>query len=135
METQLWNCLNIKTKDGWVLANDQKGERFSSIDDPRFEKMFTLAEQFKHMIVLESTYNGRYHVSYVRYQQCFKCDFNRRCFISKTAFKSWFSCKLPGNFQSDRLEEELGICRQSSGECYYILNMLLCYYVSNCTMS
>ena len=65
METQLWNCLNIKTKDGWVLANDQKGERFSSIDDPRFEKMFTLAEQFKHMSVLESTYNGRYHVSYV----------------------------------------------------------------------
>ena len=41
---------------------------------------------------------------------------------------------FPGNFHSDRLEEELGICMQSSGECYYISNMLLCYYVSNCTM-
>ena len=46
-----------------------------------------------------------------------------------------FSNVFPGNFQSDRLEEELGICRQSSGECYYISNILLCHYVSNCAMS
>ena len=23
--TQLWNCLNFKTKDGWVLLNDKNG--------------------------------------------------------------------------------------------------------------
>ena len=30
------------------------------------------------------------HVSYVRYQQYLKCDSKKTCFISKTAFKSWF---------------------------------------------
>ena len=62
MVTQLWNCLNIKTKDGWVLPNDKKGEPFSPIDDPGFEKMFKLAEEFKHMNVLESTYSDHGHV-------------------------------------------------------------------------
>ena len=81
--TQLWNCLNIKTKDGWVLPNDKKGEPFSSIDDPGFEKMFKLAEEFKHMNVLESTYSDHGHVSYVQYQKWIKCDFNR-------TFKQWF---------------------------------------------
>ena len=38
-----------------------------------------------------------------------------------------FSYVLPGNFQSDRLEKEFRIYRQSSGGWYYISNMLLHY--------
>ena len=30
--TQLWNCLNIKKKHGWVLLNDKNREPFSSTD-------------------------------------------------------------------------------------------------------
>ena len=44
--TQLWNCLNIKTKDCLVLLNGKNREPFSSIDDTRFEKMLNLPEQF-----------------------------------------------------------------------------------------
>ena len=36
---------------------------------------------------MESTYSGRV-MSYVPYQQCFKCNLNRTCFINKTPFKS-----------------------------------------------
>ena len=42
--TQLRNCLNIKTRDGLVLLNDKNREPFSSLDDPRFEKMLRLTE-------------------------------------------------------------------------------------------
>ena len=40
---QLRNCLNIKTKDGWVLLNDEKREAFSAINYARFEKILKLA--------------------------------------------------------------------------------------------
>ena len=64
-----------------VLLNNKNREQFSSIDDTRFEKMLKPAEQFK-----DNEYFGEHtqrprHVSYVQYQQCLKCDFNRTCFI------------------------------------------------------
>ena len=48
--------LNIKTKDGWILLNDENKEAFSSINYSRFEKMLKLAEQYNHANVSESSY-------------------------------------------------------------------------------
>ena len=56
--TQLRNCLNIKANDGWVLLSDKNREPISSTDDPRFEKMLKLAEQFKDMNVSENPHSG-----------------------------------------------------------------------------
>ena len=71
--TQLWNCLNIKTKDCLVLLNGKNREPFSSIDDTRFEKVLNLPEQFfgEHLsgrvMFLTSDSNDL--------QQCLKCNF------------------------------------------------------------
>ena len=40
--------------------------------------------------------------------------------LIKLLLRNRFSYVLPGNFQSDRLEGEFGIYRQSAGGCYYI---------------
>ena len=31
--TELWNCLNVNTKDGGILLNDKNREPFKSIED------------------------------------------------------------------------------------------------------
>lgn len=35
--TQLWNCVNVKTKHGWVLPNEKKGNH-SAIQMTRYLK-------------------------------------------------------------------------------------------------
>ena len=89
--------------------------------------MLKLAEQVKHMNVSESTYSD-----------CIICltpdtgnSLNRTLTGLLSLIKQFLnhgsSYVLPGNFQSNRLEKEFRIYRQSSGGCYYISNMLLRY--------
>ena len=59
--TQLWNCLNIKTKDCLVLLNGKNRKPLSSIDDTRFEKMLNLSEQ-----IFGEHLQWPCHVSYIR---------------------------------------------------------------------
>lgn len=47
-----------KSKIMLVLLNDGKRETSSSIDYPRFEKIFKMDKHFKHMNVSESTCSG-----------------------------------------------------------------------------
>ena len=99
---QLWNCLNIKTKDGCVLLNDKNREPFSSIDDTRFEKVLKLAEQFKHMNISESTYSGLV--------MCLTSDTSNALNVTLTRLVSMIKLLLksfPVHSQSDRLDENM----------------------------
>lgn len=133
---ELFKYENRFDQESWAWLNDKKGEPFSPIDDARFEKMFKLDEQFKHMNVLKSTYNSRGHVSTFDTSNALSVIWTGLVSLIKLLLNHGFSHVLPRNFQNDRLEVEVRICSQSSGECYYISNMLLlCCYVSNCTIS
>ena len=118
--TELWNCLNVKTKDGWILLNDKNTEPFKSIEDERFDKILSMAEKFKEMDLSKSRYCGRV--------MCLTLDTSNVLFVTlqslvsliKLLLQKRFGLVMAGNFQSDRLEGEFGIYRQSSGGCYYI---------------
>ena len=110
--TQIWSCLNIKTKGGWVLLNGRNREPFSPTDYPKFKKMLKLAEQFKYMNVLGSTSSG--HV------MCLTSDTSNALNVTLTGLVSLVklllslgsSYILPGNFPSDRLGTKCRIYRQ-----------------------
>ena len=104
--TELWNCLNAKTKDDGISENDKKREPFKSIEDVRFDKILSIAENFKEMDVSKS----RYSCSVT----CLTLDTNNALFVSlhglvsliKLLLQKHFGYIMADNFRSDRLEGE-----------------------------
>ena len=91
--------------------------------------MLKQAEQIKHMSVLESTYSGCVMCYTFDTSNALNRTLAELLSLIKLFLNHGFSYLLPGIFQSDRLEKEFDIYRQSSGGCYYTSNMLLCYLV------
>ena len=118
--TNLWNCLNVKKKYTGKNLNDKNRYPFESVDDVRFQNILNIAEKFKEMNTSLTSYSARV--------MCLTTDTSQALFRTITGLVSLiklllldgFSYVLAGNFQSDRLEGEFGIYRQSSGGCYYI---------------
>ena len=118
--TKLWNCLNVKSKDAGRNLNDRNREPFKSLEDERYKFISDMADRFKEMDVSLSKYPGRI--------MCLTVDTSNAIYVTlkgivaliKLLLTKGFSYVLPGTFQSDRLEGEFGIYRQSSGGCYYI---------------
>ena len=116
--TRMWNMLNIKRPYAAKYLNDPDREKFSSESDPRFDFLLKMATSFKLM-------------------DCCKRGCRVKCLTSETAnavhqtihgivssiknlLNLGYEYVLPGKIQSDRLEAEFGIYRQSSGGNYLI---------------
>ena len=105
--TMLWNCINVKSQNAWFLLNDENRKPFESVDDERFESTLQLAKTFKDMDVSKSRYSGRV--------MCLTADTSKALHLMLLGLVSLiillltkgFSYVLPGNFQSDRLKENL----------------------------
>ena len=107
--TNLWNCLNVKKK--------YSGKNF---DDIRFGNILNIALKFKEMDTSLSPYSGRVMCLATDTSKALFCTLIGLVSLIKLLLLDGFSYVLAGNFQSDRLEGEFGIYRQSSGGCYYI---------------
>ena len=118
--TTLWNCINVKHSDKGRNLNDPNREPFTSAYDYRFQFMHDMANKFKKMDASTSEYTKRV--------MCLTADTSNALVITlegmsaliKLLLTKGFRYVLPGTIQSDRLEGEFGLYRQSSGGCYYI---------------
>ena len=110
----------FKYQNGWVLPNDKNRQPFSSIDQPRFQKLLKMSDQSKHMNVSESTYSSLAIYLMLDTSNDLNVTLIGFASLMKRLLCHGFSYSFPGNFQSGRLEEEFGIYRQLSDGCYYI---------------
>ena len=118
--TKLWKCINVKSTDAGRNLNDPNREPVRSTDDQRFQFMHDMANKFKTMDASNSKYAKRV--------MCLTADTSNALVITlegiseliKLLLSKGFKYVLPGTIQSDRLEGDFGLYRQSSGGSYYI---------------
>ena len=118
--TKLWNCLNVKSTDAGQNLNDRNIEPIRTLEDERYKFINDMADKFKEMDVSLSKYSGRIMCLTVDTSNALYVNLQGIVALIKLLLTKGFSYVLPGTFQSDRLEGEFGIYRQSSDGCYYI---------------
>ena len=118
--TRLWNCLNVKTTDAGRNLNDSNREPCRSLEYERLMFIDDMGEQFKKMDASLSKYKGRVICLTVYTSNALHLTLKGIVALIKLLLTKGFTYVFPGIFQSDRLEGEFGIYRQSAGGNYYI---------------
>ena len=118
MVTRTWNMLNIKSPHKGYRTNDPDRKPYNDKDDERLEYIEKVATTFKLMDC--SIRGSRKHgltteTSNVLHQTLTGLVSLVRCLID-----AGFKYVLTGKIQSDQLEGEFGVYRQSSGENFRI---------------
>ena len=114
---ELFEC---HSTDAGRNLNDRNREPFRTLEDERYKFINDMADKFKEMDASLSKYSGRI--------MCLTVDTSNALYVTlqgivaliKLLLTKGFSYVLPGTFQSDRIEGEFGIYKQSLGGCYYI---------------
>ena len=118
--TRMWKILNIKSPDAGRNLNDGDREKFTTTADPRLEFLLNMGHYFKlmdgskrsHRVrCLTSETTNALHETLIGIVEITKC-----------LLTLGFSYVLPGKIQSDRIEGEFGISRDSSGAITYFIS-------------
>ena len=117
--TKLWNCINVKSTDAGRNLNEENRQQFRSPEDERFQFLH-MADKFKDMDASKSTYKKRVMCMTVDTSNALFTTLKGMSALIKVLLANGFKYVLPGTIQSDRLEGEFGVYRQSAGGCYYI---------------
>ena len=118
--TKLWNILNTKSAEKGFRLNDADREPIRSVDDKRLSYLNTMASNFLLMDTSKSVYETRIMQLTKDTSNALHITLNGLVDLVKNLLNKGVSYVLPGEFQSDRLEGEFGVYRQSCGGNYYI---------------
>jgi len=118
MVTRTWNMLNIKSPHKGYSTNDPDRHPFKNKTDDRLVFIAKVATTFKLMAC--SFRSGRQHGLTSETSNALHQTLNGLTCLVKCLLDAGFQYVLPGKIQSDRLEGEFGIYRQSSGGNFHI---------------
>ena len=116
--TRMWNIINVKSPHAGYRTNDPDRQPFCDDSDKRFEYLSKVATMFKTMD--NSPKGRRLHSLTDDTSNALHQTLSGLVALIKYKLGVGFKYVLPGKYQSDRLEAEFGIYRQSAGGNYCI---------------
>ena len=114
----MWNILNIRSCYSGSRLNDPDRESFKDRHDPRLDFLLQITTMYKQM---DSSFKGKRikgltgDTANALHQTLLGIVDLIRILLNKG-----YAYILPGEFSSDRIEGEFGICRKYSGGNYLI---------------